>query len=206
MSDVKERMGSSARWFRELVWDEIQHWFGDEVTLHTTEIQDSPVANDFDIVAGVDYWLSVGDAGMVSLASRVQYVDYSTYTIRYERPTGVETEYQKRRRQYHNDDYELPTWTVQAYVDTTLGAIRNVAAVRTEELYDVVLAGEPGEDWPIIPVRDEQGRPDGKMITVDWQTVDDKCEMLVHDRSRAGLQRPTPENPGDIVSWGEVRD
>lgn len=202
MTDVEERISASARWFREVVWGEISHWFGDDVKLHTTEMQDSPVAEDFDTLAGVDYWITVADAGMVSLASRVQYVDYTTFTIRYERPTGAETEYQKRRRQYRNNDYELPTWTVQAYVDTTLGVIRNVAAVRTQELYSLVLSREVGDDWPIIPVTDDRGSPDGKMIAVDWQTVDDECEMLVKKRARAGLYPAAPDDAGDITAWG----
>lgn len=194
-------MSTSARWFREVVWDEIRHWFGDDVRLHATEGQDSPVANDFDTLAGVDYWMTVDDHGMISLASRVQYVNYTTFTIRFERPTGAETEYQKRCRQYDNDDYELPTWTVQAYIDTALGVVRNAAAVRTRELYDVILAGEPGDDWPIIPVTDEQGNPDGKMLAVDWETVDNDCEMFVKRRSRADLQTPTPDDPNDITAW-----
>lgn len=208
MNEVEEEMSTSSRWFKDAVWPEIQSWFGatGDVHLHTTEAQQSPVTTDFDIVSGIDYWVTDGKRGMTSIASRVQYDPHhkhTTFTIRYERPSGNDTEYQKRVRQRNSDEYVLPTYTVQAYVDTTLGCVYNAAAVKTEELYELIDAGTIGDDWPTKAVYDRGGEYDGQMLCVSWQEIDDTTELKLLDRQRAGLGAKYPDNPSTLEGWAD---
>lgn len=209
MSDVEAKMSTSARWFKTAVWPTIRSWFGPsgDVELHTTESQESPVATDLDIVSGIDHWVTDGDRGMTSIASRVQYNPHhkhTTFTIRYDRPSGRDTEYQKRIRQLECEDYVLPTYTVQAYVDTVLERVYNVAAVRTEDLYDLINSGTIGKDWPVKPVYDRDGQYDGEMFCVNWHAVDEEADLQVLSRPRAGLTPERPDDPTSVTAWAKM--
>jgi hypothetical protein len=194
MSNVDDDLANSRTRFEEIVWPEISEWFGDDPHLHRTEDKPGALREDFDCVGGVDYWVVERGAGMVSIASRVQTYDKTTFTVRYSRGTGNDTEYQKRMRQL-NSHYELPTYTVQAYVDATLRALRNVAAVKTSSLYEYIATGTPGEDWPLIPSNENEF-----FFPVSWSELQGEVLLRVHDRHRSGLG-PNPTNPEDITAY-----
>lgn len=201
MSNFGDDLRDSRTRFEEIVWPEINGWFGDDPELHRTEDQPGALREDFDRISGVDYWAVEQGAGMVSIASRVQTYDETTFTVRYSRGTGNDTEYQKRMRQL-NSHYELPTYTVQAYVDATLRVLRNVAAVRTRSLYEYIAAGTPGEDWPLIPSDENE-----YFFPVSWSELHGEVPIHVYDRNRAGLLSH-PDDPEDITAYtdgGESR-
>lgn len=200
MSNAKQDMQVSAGNFERLVWPRISHWFGDDLVLYKTEDHPDTLRTEFDRVSGVDFWAIERGAGMISVASRVQTYDKTTFTIRYSRGTGNETEYQKRMRQLRSD-YELPTYTVQAYIDPTLEVLRNVAACRTDALYEYISQGEPGDDWPLISSNEHE-----MFFPVSWSELDCETDLLVHDRNRAGLEAPKPDDPTDITAWGAAHE
>lgn len=196
MSDVEQDMRVSAGYFETIVWPHISDWFGDEPVLYKTEDHPDMLRTEFDRVSGVDFWVVESGVGMLSIASRVQTYDKTTFTIRYSRGSGNDTEYQKRMRQLRSD-HELPTYTVQAYVDPVLEALRNAAACRTEELYEYISSGEPGEDWNLIGSDESE-----VFFPVSWAELDTEVGLTVHNRNRAGLVKK-PDNPADITAWGE---
>lgn len=180
-STWRSDMATSTRLFEEVVWDEIKHWFGKSGELYNMESSDAPVSDKFDRVGGVDFWVFDSSGGMLSIASRVQTYDRETFTVRYSRSSGSDTEYQKRMRQM-NGGGELPTYTVQAYVDETLGVLRNAAAVRTEELYGYLQQGRVGRDWSLIDSDENE-----EFFAVDWSELDLQCNLKIYDEQRAGL-------------------
>jgi len=194
MSDAKDDLADSRTRFEEIVWPKISDWFGDSPELHRTEDKSGDLRERFDRVGGVDYWVVEPDVGMVSIASRVQTYDKTTFTVRYSRASGNKTEYQKRIDQL-NSHFELPTYTVQAYIDTTLGALRNVAAVKTKPFMKYITTGTPGDEWPLIPSDEEE-----YFFPVSWSELYGEVDIKVHNRHRAGLV-PEPSDPEDITAY-----
>jgi len=199
MSKVADDMRESENNFRKIVWPEIKHWFGDSAELYNTENHTDSLRTEFDHVAGVDFWVVESGAGMLSIASRVQTYDKTTFTVRYSRSSGNDTEYQKRMRQLENH-YELPTYTVQAYIDETLGVLRNAAACPTEQLYQYISDGEPDDDWPLIESNESE-----TFFPVSWGELDSEVDLLVENRWRAGLVN-RPDDPTDITEWCDDDD
>lgn len=196
----EDDLATSTRQFKEIVWPEIRGWFGEDPMLHAAEGRDDALYEAFDQISGVDFWLVDCKAGMASIASRVQKCDETTFTIRHSRSSGVDTEHQKRMRQLHSD-YELPTWTVQAYVDPVLEMLRNAAACRTDDLFQYIgAAGRPGDEWPLI-----QSDEDEFFYPVEWGELDSEINIRVHNRQRAGLVE-RPDDPSDITAWGNSDD
>ena len=182
MTKWRDDLGTSAKRFIEIVWPEIGDWFGGEIELISAEGVDADFHQILDREAGIDFWAVEHDAGVLSIASRVQTYDYTTFTVRYSRPTGTDTEYQKRVRQL-DSHHELPTYTVQAYVDADLGMLRNAAWCRTEDLIRYVSNGTPGDDWPIVTTYSGES-----FIPIEWGELDPLIELHVHNRERAGLE------------------
>jgi hypothetical protein len=197
MSNVNNDLEDSRTRFEEIVWPNISDWFGDSPDLHRTEDKPGELREDFDRVGGVDYWAVDRGVGMLSIASRVQTYDKTTFTVRYSRGTGNKTEYQKRMDQL-NSHYELPTYTVQAYIDTTLRVMRNVAAVKTKDLMKYIMTGTPGDDWPLIPSNENE-----YFFPVSWSELYGEIPIQVYNPHRAGLI-PEPDNPEKITDYANV--
>lgn len=191
MSKWREDMSTSEANFRQIVWPEISDWFGNDTTLYATEDKSDELRRSFDVTAGVDFWVVESGLGMVSIASRVQTYDMTTFTVRYSRASGTDTEFQKRVKQL-NGDYELPTWTVQAYIDPTLQVLRNAAAIKTDELYEYILSQEIGEDLPLIDSNESE-----KFFPVEWCELDKHTPLKIHNRARAGLARNKTAEPNN---------
>lgn len=203
----KDDLGASATGFKNIVWPEIKCWFGDGELIPVEGVN-----KDFyelqDQVAGIDFWVVKSDIAMVSIASRVQQsYNFSSFTVRYRRPSGVDTEHQKRKEQVNNG-YDYPTYTVQAYVEPTLEVLLNAACVRTDQFYNYIQAKEPeepGTDWPLIEARkgSPHFRPGEEFYPVWWADLNDaeNVDLTVYDRDEAGLSRDRPSNPDKITAW-----
>lgn len=136
-------LGKSAKQFVDIVWPNVtDEWFGGGDVAPVEAVSEEDFADKLDQLAGIDYWVVQSDEGMRGIASRVQsgkYGDMSTFTVRYRRKSGVDTEFQKRKQAIEND-YLYPYWTIQAYVQR--GKVDNAAVVRTDDLIRYIDRGE----------------------------------------------------------------
>lgn len=144
----REDLSRSAEQFVHTIWPDIQdEWFGSASVAPVEAVSEEEFAEELDQLAGIDYWVVQSDEGMRGIASRVQsgeYGDMSTFTVRYQRKSGVETEYQKRK-QAIQEEYLYPYWTIQGYVQR--GQTDNVALVRTDDLIRYINRGEEGTHY-----------------------------------------------------------
>jgi hypothetical protein len=191
-------LSDSRRHFAHIVWPEIQHWFADDkqdVELLPTEGVNAPLHERFDTIAGVDFWIVDGGDRMVSLASRVQaQYDKTTYTVRYGRESGVDTEHQKRVRQYRDDTAHLPTYTLQGYVDATLGVLQNAAMLPTDQLYEYIITHRcPITDDDLIPSNERE-----RFYAVNWDNLT-QYDLRVYNWERAGLQADEQLTLSEVV-------
>jgi len=104
-------------------------------------------SKELDILAGIDAWqLCYDKSRMRGIASRVQQLaagkersPYNTFTIRWLRPNGNETEYAKRLAAIRDPGSWLyPSLTIQAYVDCEHDRVISAAMVQTRDLYEFV--------------------------------------------------------------------
>ena len=132
---VEREIARSADHFQRIVWPNLSPLLGGGNVIPVETVTDSRMAQILDQLGGVDIWY-VNQEQIFPVASRVQYTDraWNTFTIRYSRPSGAPTEYDKRLRSIHNGSL-YPRWTIQAYVykDRLLTA----AAVDTKHLIEV---------------------------------------------------------------------
>lgn len=84
------------------------------------------------------------DKGMEAVASRVQYMDqydrdepWNTFTVRYERESGQETELEKRKRAIEYG-FTSPHWAIHAYLDKEGGKLLTVGMCLMSELISYV--------------------------------------------------------------------
>ncbi len=112
-------------------------------------------AAQLDQLAGIDAWHIIPDHAMRGIASRVQEMEsWDTFTIRWERYNGKETERHKRLRAIHerHEGWLLPHLTCHAYV--TPKVVR-VGVIPTERLFLEVetFVAAHGEDNLLSPRR-----------------------------------------------------
>jgi hypothetical protein len=137
---IAAAMKKSAADFLSLVWPVASELVGGG-ELHSVEsAAQADTARQFDMLAGIDAWQIRGPFGIRGIASRVQYVhqpDPDSFTIRYRRSNGAETEYAKRTRAIREADegYLFPHWTVQAFVTKKRDRLLSVAAIKTVALF-----------------------------------------------------------------------
>ncbi|KMM74985.1 hypothetical protein ACP93_13450 [Xanthomonas sp. NCPPB 1128] len=149
-SQFQSNLSQSASDFQTRVWPLIAaHPRIGGGDLHLVEANvDTALALDMDTLAGIDAWQVVGNRiGMRSIASRVQWgQDRRTFSIRYRKPSGAGTEYEKRLAAIKQPELGLsyPHLTVQAFLDTRGGRVFSVAAITTQHL---ILQAEKLLDW-----------------------------------------------------------
>jgi hypothetical protein len=112
--------------------------------IHTEGLNDF-IARLLDKYSGIDALLK-NEKDLAGVALRIQKhseKNWKTFTIRYSRHTGTETEYEKRKRQIYNSYPSFyPHYTCQAYYssdNTLLGG----AFVPTKDLFDIAKQYEP---------------------------------------------------------------
>jgi len=184
---AEERIENSRNAFESVVWPEIMDWFVDDeedAQLLPTEGEGGLLSTKFDTAGGVDYWVVESPARMFSIASRVQpQYEFPTFTVRYKLSTGNNTEHQKRVLQYRDNQAHLPTWTVQAYVEPTLGVLQNAACVSTADLYKYII----NRRCPIS--EDELMSSDGDewFYPVWWSKLLGCTDIKIYNESRVDM-------------------
>lgn len=188
-ANAEARITNTRRDFEEVVWPEIRHWFCDEpeqATLVNTEDGSDELNEQLDWTAGVDYCVFDGVAGFQTIAQRTQpSYKYDTFTVRYSRASGRDTEHQKRVYQYRDARAMLPRWTVQAYIDPVLRELQTAAAVSTADLFEYVLS----ERAPIAEedlIQSDSASPES-FYTVDWASLLGRTDIRIYNRERTDL-------------------
>lgn len=132
--------------------------------IHTEHLKEV-VAQLLDQYSGIDGILKM-DNNIAGVALRVQQhssKNWGTFTIRYSRSTGTETEYSKRKRQIYGSNVFYPHYTCQAYLDN-YNKLLGGAFCLTKDLFDVVIPYEPFTDNGEVYLR--QNGSDGNVFIV----------------------------------------
>ena len=115
-------------------------------TVHQVEQIDHKILVMMDVTAGIDY-IRENKQGLQGVAWRAQWNDgkpgypYNTWSIRWERCTGGETEGPKRIRQIKNG-YLYPYLTMQGYFSTREeNQCTSIGICRTQDLYQYIKTG-----------------------------------------------------------------
>lgn len=149
--NLNSQLSDSARDFLNVVWPKIKElsWLDGELApVEATTIKEW--ANKLDTLSGIDAWYIKKNSGLSGIASRVQWkpeqsqkYPYNTFNIRYKKPSGAKTEYQKRIEAINSDGELLyPYWTCHAYLcDKEFGPILSMALARTVDVIEACSLG-----------------------------------------------------------------
>ena len=132
--------------------------------IHTEHLKEI-VAQLLDQYSGIDGILKM-DNNIAGVALRVQQhsaKNWETFTIRYSRCTGSETEYSKRKRQIYTSNVFYPHYTCQAYLDDD-NKLLGGAFCLTKDLFDAVIPFEPFTEKCDIYL--QHNRSDGNVFIV----------------------------------------
>lgn len=145
-----DNLRDSARDFKQIVWPEIQKWFGDGELIPVEAVTESEMAKKLDMYSGIDAWYIQEDSGIRGIGSRVQWGDdYRTFTIRKEKFNRVRTEFEKLCNAIDND-WLYPYWFTQAYLTDRNGRLLSVATAKTEDIIKYIKE----IDCPVRPTDD----------------------------------------------------
>jgi len=138
--DVARDLSESAQAFVSVVWPSLSGTVRSGEFLPMEAVDACGLAKDFDVLAGIDAWQKLPGVGIRGIASRVQFClePWDTFTIRYERDSGAETEFAKRLSAIRdNGGWLYPSLTIQGYVARADGgfALLSAAVVRTKDLF-----------------------------------------------------------------------
>lgn len=135
--DVAQDLSESAENFKQVVWPRIKDDIGGGYIEPVESVMNEGMTKELDILAGIDAWQVINKKGIRGIASRVQYGRaWDTFTIRYSRPSGAKTEYQKRVDQLTDGSFLLPEYTIQAYLDKQIGgSFASAGIIQTTQLY-----------------------------------------------------------------------
>jgi hypothetical protein len=136
-NDLRE----SSRAFLDLAWPVISPRIGGGKIMPVETVTDSSFTKALDQLAGIDAWQVFGNQeGIRGIASRMQKdSDFRTFTVRYRRMGGSETEWAKRIRAIDsNRGALLPFITIQGYYGTVRNELLSVAAIRTTDLFETM--------------------------------------------------------------------
>ena len=148
------------------------------------EKQDNEILLTIDQKAGIDYIRS-NDTGLQGIAWRAQWGDraWDTFTIRYKRHSGAETEYEKRVSQIR-EGYMYPAFTMQGYfTDRETNRPLSVGIVKTLDLYQLLI------DQPSVA---HHNQSDNEFLFVRWSDIPQMKEWHTqnrctwHSRTRQG--------------------
>ena len=146
MPDWHDDLSWSNKLFRDDAWPRIKPYLtpkgmGSRI-IHTETGGNDPLYRSMDIDAGMDVWQIVDGRGARGIASRVQTIGpgatmYPSFTIRYSRDSGAETEYTKRIRAMDGGGYAFPLITCQAYYRNKRDFL-GCAVARTRDIYKAI--------------------------------------------------------------------
>jgi hypothetical protein len=160
--------------FRQKVAPVLEKWANSR-SVSVEAVTDSDMADELDQTAGVDSWSIKHDEIVRGVASRVQYVSRlpfdtppDTFTVRKERQSGTQTEFEKRLNAIRKGGL-FPHWTTQAYLDKPRGELLSLGRVRTQDLIEHINSGsEDNNDYNVIrPPRE------ASFFAVPWWRLED---------------------------------
>lgn len=111
----------------------------------SNENADNVLAGYFDTFSGIDLWQVNTNAQIIKgVASRIQRSDkcYETFTVRYRRESGAETEYSKRLRAMQNGGL-YPELTYQAYINADNETLMGLAVAKTADIFRFIEKESP---------------------------------------------------------------
>lgn len=144
--EVARDLSDSAADFMATVWPAIRHLLGGGRLVSNESAAMSGLMRDFDVLAGIDAWHAIDEQGVMrGIASRIQWGEnWRTFTIRRERPNGVNTELAKRLYAIDHPEHNwlVPAITVQAYLTKPKpgGRLLQAGIIRTRDLYQYARA------------------------------------------------------------------
>jgi hypothetical protein len=178
MGKWEEDFEWSARAFKQMIWPEIKEHLGGGELMSVEQIQDSPFARLFDILAGFDAVQTTPDGRVRGISSRIQrrpdhavirsedkyWHPYNTFTLRKSRESGAETEIEKRIRAINGESL-YPAITVQSYLETKEGPWLTIGVIETRLLFDFIADSANARN-----LRIEQVTRDGaaRFVVVPW--------------------------------------
>jgi hypothetical protein len=161
MSFIKDFKDANKSWVS--IKQEIEkHIKGELIDIET---KDSEISNLFDRYSGIDA-VQIVNKQMRGVAIRVQWGKaWDTFSIRFKRKSGADTEYKKRTQAIFSDyGYWYPYLTIQIYLDNKKdNNILNVGIVRTIDLYKYIFENmayiqkrtcPEGNEFLIVPFND----------------------------------------------------
>ena len=99
------------------------------------ETKKDAISKLLDEQCGIDYAIKDNKTGQVrGIANRINVKPFPTFTIRYSKDSGVQTEYEKRRIAIYGCFY-FPHWTVQEFVTDS---VIKIAYIPTKVLYKYI--------------------------------------------------------------------
>lgn len=149
--EVANDLSDSAFDFSRVVWPAISRVVDGGEIIPVEAVAHRGFDKELDTLSGIDAWQLMHHRHAIrGIASRVQWGKcWQTFTIRMARPSGVDTEYQKRLQALDNLDrgFLLPHLTIQGYVEKPkrFGQFVGGAVIKTSDLFalarDVVECG-----------------------------------------------------------------
>jgi len=194
MSDkFKHDLSQSALIFKHVIYPIIKDWIGGGELIPVENVTEKQFTKLLDTNAGIDGWYVENNKGIRGLASRIQYRNaYNTFTIRYERHSGVKTEYEKLDHAI-NEDWLYPHYFIQAYVnlpkkfnykehDFSKNEIQilNIALTKTEDLISYYNSGKEETDWFYKEVTKHGA---AIFIVIPWRYYNETNEAMIYDKS-----------------------
>lgn len=145
--------------------------------IHTVECTDNEILMLLDKTSGIDY-IRENKKGLQGIAARVQWVGtmqpYNTFTIRKERYSGAQTEFEKRVQQIEQG-YFYPAFTLQAYFDDRFwNELKSIAVVDTKKLYEFIKQNYDD------PTKVHTNKSDNTFLYVYWSDLTD-CGVKIFE-------------------------
>jgi hypothetical protein len=155
--EVARDLSDSAYDFLRVVWPEVESWCGGGELRPVEAVASAEFERSLDMLAGIDAWQIIGGEGIRGIASRVQWIKpkkphFETFTIRYSRPNGSTTEFEKRMKSYAENNgrgFIKPELIVQGYVQEPRreGKLLYACMCRGSDLYSLLDDHRCGDTW-----------------------------------------------------------
>ncbi|WCM88132.1 hypothetical protein [Acidovorax sp. NCPPB 3576] len=195
-----QNLSASAADFANTVWPAIQHYplVGGGKIRPAEGRASRDFKDELDLLAGIDAWQILRQPGALrGLASRVQWAgeNHRSFAIRYSRPCGAETEYQKRLMALsaRQEGYVFAHLTVQAFLTGEGGSLRAAAVIKTEDLIRAAQFIVTNAKAPRPAFYGRVAQPDGgELLYLKWDYLaHKKVPMAVIDLEKATAPQAT---------------
>lgn len=156
MSSIKDKINASADAFHTKLWPLIETKLGGGRLVHVESVSDSDFFKQvLDMYGGIDTWHVNDEKSLVrGLASRMQRTKrvFRTFTIRYRKQSGNNTEIHKRMKSLQQPGQWLhPSLVLQGYFAPLdggrYGQPMAAAIARMDDVIRVICDGDKGKDY-----------------------------------------------------------